>query len=253
MRAKKRIYFQIAVWALIAASTALADNTIAIARPKINTLEVRLTNTEKIYSVLFSLHASSDIVLGELERGTRVTESDWIVDSYKSDDSTINVLILNWELKSLPDDCGALVKIPFTFNYVSEESYTSISKVMITNRHADSLGIAVNNLNWNNSSVLFAVIDEDKAFQLGQNFPNPFNLTTRIIYRLNKEAWVKLSIYNIRGREVKLLINRQQGVGEYSIEWNSDRDNGGELASGMYVARLSVDNECISRKMILTK
>jgi hypothetical protein len=249
----KRIYFEIAMLKLIVTSAALAGNTLDIERPILNTLEVRLANTDEIYSVLFSLHASSDIILGELERGTRTAESHWIVESYKPDDSTINVLIISWELKSLPNGCGSLVKIPFTFNSVSEESYVSISRVMVTNRIADSLGIAVNNLNWNNSSRLFADIDKDRAFQLNQNFPNPFNLTTKISYRLNKEAQVKLSIYNISGRKVKQLIDRQQGVGEYSVEWNSDRDNGEELASGMYVARLSVDDNIISRKMILTK
>ena len=90
-------------------------------------------------------------------------------------------------------------------------------------------------------------------FVLNQNFPNPFNPSTKITYRLNKPALVKLSVYDITGREVNRLVDRYQSVGDYNISWNSNDDNGQKMASGMYFARLNVDNESVSRKMVMTK
>jgi flagellar hook assembly protein FlgD len=124
---------------------------------------------------------------------------------------------------------------------------------MITNKNADSLGVAINNLDWSNKSVLIANNNESKSFALGQNFPNPFNPTTKITYRLNKSAQVRLSVYDITGREVNRLVDRYQSVGDYNISWNSNDYNGQKMASGMYFARLNVDNESVSRKMVITK
>jgi flagellar hook assembly protein FlgD len=123
---------------------------------------------------------------------------------------------------------------------------------MVTNSKADSLGVAVDNLEWSNKSTIAANSDS-KSFLLGQNYPNPFNPTTRIAYQLTKAAQVHLSVYDITGREVNRLIDQYQPVGDYSVEWNSNATSGNKLSSGIYFARLGVDNEIATRKMIMTK
>jgi hypothetical protein len=253
MKMMKKRYFRIAIKMLISATTAFAGNDLGVVRTTLNTLEVNLANTEEVFGVQFSLRTSSDIVLGELERGVRTTESHWIVASYKPNDSTMNVLILSVERKNFANGQGSVAKIPFSTTNTPDVSYASLANVMITNGRADSLGVAINNLNWSNRSILIAENNDSKLFKLGQNFPNPFNPTTRIAYRLDKAAQVRLSVYDITGREVNRLVDKYQSVGEYNIEWNSSTNNGQKLASGMYIARLSVDNENISRKMLLTK
>jgi flagellar hook assembly protein FlgD len=70
---------------------------------------------------------------------------------------------------------------------------------------------------------------------------------------LNKAAQVRLSVYDITGREVNRLIDQYQNVGEHSIAWNSNDQGGQKMASGLYFARLTVDNESVSRKMVMTK
>jgi hypothetical protein len=148
---------------------------------------------------------------------------------------------------------GSIAKISFTSEELKEMSHATLTNVMITNIKADSLGLAINNLDWNNKSVFIANNNESKSFTLGQNFPNPFNPTTKIAYRLNKPAQVRLSVYDITGREVNRLIDRYQSVGDYNINWNSNDYNGQKMASGMYFAHLNVDNESVSRKMVITK
>jgi hypothetical protein len=246
-------YSGILILLLTATLIGNANNTLSIARLAANTLEVQLNNSENIYGVQFSLHTSSDIVLGKLDRDSRTVEEHWLVASYKPNDTTINVVIISMQKQYFPNGNGALAKISFTTEKQNEISYATLANVIVTNSKADSLGISINNLNWNNKSVLIADNDGSKSFSLGQNFPNPFNPATKITYKLNKPAQVKLSVYDITGREVKRLIDQYQNVGEYNISWNSSDNNGQKMASGMYFARLNVDNESVSRKMVMTK
>ncbi len=89
-------------------------------------------------------------------------------------------------------------------------------------------------------------------FLLAQNYPNPFNPTTTIDYQVPKTAKenskVKLVIYDILGREVKTLVNKSQRNGRYSVKFNA-----GNVSSGVYLYRLSVNNKVLSKKMILLR
>ena len=147
---------------------------------------------------------------------------------------------------------GALVRFPISITNPLDKSMASLANVMITNSQADSLGVAINNLEWSTKANI-AANNESKSFLLGQNYPNPFNPTTRIAYQLNKATQVRLSVYDITGREVNRLIDQYQPVGDYSVEWNSNAAGGNKLSSGIYFARLGVDNESATRKMIMTK
>ena len=78
--------------------------------------------------------------------------------------------------------------------------------------------------------------------QLSQNYPNPFNPTTTIDFDigfldgLNQD--IAFSIYNIRGQEVRNLMETQMQPGSYSIIWNGLDDQGKQVSSGIYFARL---------------
>jgi hypothetical protein len=86
-------------------------------------------------------------------------------------------------------------------------------------------------------------------FQLYQNFPNPFNPATVIRYRLSTPAHVRLVVYDVVGKVVKELINRQQGVGQYQITFNAKG-----LSSGVYLYRLETSHGFSQvRKMILLR
>jgi hypothetical protein len=233
-------------------STTYAGNKLAVVRTATNALEVQLGNSEAVAGVQFSMHTSSDVVLGELEHGNRTAESHWMVASYKPNDSTVNIVILSLEQKAFPIGQGALVRFPISMINPSDKSNASLANVMVTNSQADSLGVAINNLEWSNNSTL-ASNNDSKSILLGQNYPNPFNPSTRIAYHLLKAAQVQLSIYDITGREVNRLVDQYQPVGDYSVEWSSNATSGQKLSSGVYFTRLIADNESATRKMIMTK
>jgi hypothetical protein len=98
-------------------------------------------------------------------------------------------------------------------------------------------------------------------FKLYQNYPNPFNPTTKIKYSIPsvsqsplpggaRGGWmnVQLKIYDILGREVATLVNKQQSPGNYDVEFNASN-----LSSGVYFYKLTAGELVETRKMLLLK
>jgi hypothetical protein len=85
-------------------------------------------------------------------------------------------------------------------------------------------------------------------FSLVQNFPNPFNPSTKIKYSLGTDSQVSLTIFNSLGQKVKTLEDGFKTAGEYEVNFN-----GAELASGMYIARMIANGFTKTIKMSLLK
>jgi len=91
------------------------------------------------------------------------------------------------------------------------------------------------------------------AFNLYNNYPNPFNPVTTLRYNLPEDALVNITIYDIMGRIVRTLINSQQNAGFKSIQWNATNDAGSPLSAGLYLYKIQADNFVQIRKMVLLK
>jgi Leucine-rich repeat (LRR) protein len=101
-----------------------------------------------------------------------------------------------------------------------------------------------------------AVLDKPEvpnAFELHQNFPNPFNPATRISYDIPREGRVRLKIYSIDGKEVATLVDEFERAGKRTVVWNGRDDRGNQVSSGLYFYRLESGNEIKIRKMLLLK
>ena len=81
-----------------------------------------------------------------------------------------------------------------------------------------------------------------------QNYPNPFVQSTVIRYQLPVKAKVRLRIYDISGRMVKVLVNGDQTAGEYKVEWTTKG-----LTSGIYFVKLEAGTQKQVKKLILMK
>jgi len=90
-------------------------------------------------------------------------------------------------------------------------------------------------------------------FALHQNFPNPFNPTTTLRYDLPRDSHVLITIYDIRGREVKTLVNENQGAGYRIMQWDATNDFGQPISAGMYIYAIQANDFRMVRKMILLK
>jgi hypothetical protein len=91
-------------------------------------------------------------------------------------------------------------------------------------------------------------IIEPEAFYLGQNYPNPFNPKTTITYELPTTNYVELSIYNLLGQKVAILVSEKQQAGKHSIEWDASL-----LASGIYYYMLRAGEFKDVKKMVLLR
>jgi hypothetical protein len=89
---------------------------------------------------------------------------------------------------------------------------------------------------------------------LEQNEPNPFNPNTRIRFRLIQDEHVRLAIYDLSGRLVRVLTNRSlPGNTDLGITWNGTDRFGKRVRSGVYVYRLETPSFTESRTMVLVK
>ena len=88
---------------------------------------------------------------------------------------------------------------------------------------------------------------------LFQNVPNPFNPSTAIRYYLPSKSRVTLDIYDISGRRIAKLVEKEQGSGYHTAEWNGRGGNGNAVQSGVYFYRLVAGKKMFSRKMILLR
>jgi hypothetical protein len=101
-----------------------------------------------------------------------------------------------------------------------------------------------------------AIIDDEaipSVFTLHQNYPNPFNPKTTIRYRLSMTGNVQLTIYNTIGQKVRMLVNKQQTPGNYTVQWDSRNDNNKEMPSGIYIYRITISNGTLTGKMVLVR
>ncbi|MCK5158346.1 MAG: T9SS type A sorting domain-containing protein, partial [Candidatus Heimdallarchaeota archaeon] len=98
-----------------------------------------------------------------------------------------------------------------------------------------------------NNTLILAVTE------LVGNYPNPFNPITTINYSLADEGDVELTVYNIKGQKVSILVNEIKDSGHYQAVWDGTDNNKKQVASGVYFYRLSTGEKTINKKMLLLK
>jgi len=112
---------------------------------------------------------------------------------------------------------------------------------------------------WNPWVSWAAPVEEDQEilfptdFKLRQNYPNPFNAATLIQYTLPRVSQVRIQIYNLLGRKIRLLLDEKQEAGFREIRWDGTDDNGVEVGSGIYFCRIQAGDFSCCRKMTLLK
>ncbi len=90
-------------------------------------------------------------------------------------------------------------------------------------------------------------------FKLHQNFPNPFNPNTTIFYDVSKESNVKVTVFDLLGREIIKLIDRVVPVGSRSINWDGRDYTGNLVNAGVYIYQIEAEGFLQTKKMVLLK
>ena len=103
-----------------------------------------------------------------------------------------------------------------------------------------------------------AVVENPQAivekYELGNNYPNPFNPETTIEFAMGKAGHASITIYNILGQKVRSLIDGSVTAGTHAVKWNGKNDIGVRVPSGVYYYTLHASHSFKqTKKMLLLK
>lgn len=91
------------------------------------------------------------------------------------------------------------------------------------------------------------------AFDISQCYPNPFNPETEIEFTVKEGGVVRLAVYDVMGRFIRLLYDGPANAGTHRIRWDGTNASGAKLSSGTYIIRMTADNFDKTRKVTLAK
>ncbi len=144
-----------------------------------------------------------------------------------------------------PAESPSLGELTSVYGLVEVDTRNSTKSVSVTYYELDSENEI---MNWlynitvtrdSLTSVNSQSTEVPSSFLLKQNFPNPFNGETNIIYSLPENRKVELTVYDILGTEIITLVNDFQAAGEYNVTWNGKNSYGAPMPSGIYFYRIT--------------
>jgi hypothetical protein len=241
------------VLAVAVASTSLqAETKLTASSKNPSIIEIRLENDQPIAGLQFVLRSSSDIVLREIIKTGRTSTGNWNVASNRMNDSTFSVIIMSSDMSYFSNGSGVVAEVSISRrdDHAITETVSFMS-VVAADPQAQLVNVTTADLVMSSPGTSSEISSSDVS--IGQNYPNPFNPSTRISYILKKDAQICLTIFDIVGREISMLVHQYQTKGTYAVTWNSSENRWGQLASGTYFARLQVGDIVVTRKMLLTK
>lgn len=136
-----------------------------------------------------------------------------------------------------------------TFNSVRDErEFIKEGDFVIQSIHADGSERFVVNIKPYESIVEEEEETVPESVELRPNYPNPFNPATNIVYYLPESQPIKLSVYNVVGQQVSVLVEDTMRAGEHTAIWNAS-----DMPSGIYIVQLETGNRMFTRKITLIK
>ena len=119
-----------------------------------------------------------------------------------------------------------------------------------------SCQFALDDIYWSGGGELMTVSTTNsllEEFVLKDNYPNPFNPVTTLRYEIAVNTNVKITIYDMMGRLVKILTDKMEMAGYKSIKWNGTNDRNEPVSAGLYLYTIQAGDYIKTRKMVLIK
>jgi hypothetical protein len=168
---------------------------------------------------------------------------------YFSYDGTSNLLVLvETNHGGSGSESGTAMKIEYSITPSNQheswgqDNYPPLGVDGGTSTHRPNLQITLSNSQTRVSEIV------PEAFTLFQNFPNPFNPNTTLIFRLSERSHITLVVFDVLGQKIATLVDGMEEPGYKSIQFEA-----GSLAGGMYFCRLQTDQFSQTRRLLLLK
>ena len=180
------------------------------------------------------------IINGGPPHGGEILESSGSFDEGEMSSSIASTIEIpmattegNWNIRIiLEDDLGAVTNL--SPNYLDNQNFQNYIYVSNT-----ILGSNYENM--------------PNQYLLHQNYPNPFNPITTLRYNVPEKILVRISIFDISGNPIKMLVNEVKNAGFYSARWGAINNNGQPVSAGVYFYKIHAGNFVDTKKMILLK
>jgi hypothetical protein len=91
------------------------------------------------------------------------------------------------------------------------------------------------------------------TYRLSQNYPNPFNPSTKIQYELSRPDHVKLTLFNITGQQIRVLVDKAMDAGSHLVQWDGLDEQGCQMPTGTYLYHIKTGDFQDTKKLILLK
>ncbi len=154
---------------------------------------------------------------------------------------------------SFPDTIALGEANDGAFLWTVPDSASATSRIKVIAR--DGAGLAQQDDSDGNFTIesVTGTVTPAYRWELAQNSPNPFNPVTRIRFTVPVRTGVKIVVYNVDGRLVKVLADREMAPGPGEVTWNGKDSRGRDVSSGVYFYRLVSNYFSQSRKMVLLR
>lgn len=173
-------------------------------------------------------------------------------EEYEVDGDTVSVQLSASELQQAFDDAGYDEEDTGEFQWTVFLSNEGEGEVQVSDKDGAEFIPTYTEVTAGYADVIVSSedheVDVPQTVELNQNYPNPFNPTTNIEYQIPERSDVQLTVYDVLGREVSVLVNEEQSSGTYTVEFD-----GSQLSSGMYIYRLEAGDTSITQQMMLVK
>ncbi|HQV30855.1 MAG TPA: GDSL-type esterase/lipase family protein [Calditrichia bacterium] len=156
-----------------------------------------------------------------------------------------------WEWRNL--NAYTLGEGPHTLTIAFREDGALLDKICLATLGIPPLGLGEEAENACLATGLLDPPSPPSGYALEPNFPNPFNPSTLIRYRLPEATKVRLTVFNSLGQEVQRLVGEHKNAGRHEIEWDGTNDRGKAMSSGIYYCTLSAGSYRMVRKMVLLR
>jgi len=202
---------------------------------------VSQTDTSIVYSLSDLERAVFDFSSSPFHY-TRATGHLLIQENQNNPLYSFEVFRAEWGHSGKSPSAGDLTSV---YGFVEVDTRNSTKSVSVTFYELDSMNeimIGLYNITVirdNLTEVYSQSLEIPSSFLLTQNFPNPFNGETNIIYSLPENRKVELTVYDVLGTEIITLVNYLQDAGEYKVTWNGKNSYGAQMPSGIYFYRIT--------------